>query len=148
MPIRRRSLIEGFIESTKAISNLIMAGKQTCYKHFNLHPAQARVLYYVIHNQPVTVKSIAAAMETTSSAATQIIDSIVRAGYLVRSKDRIDRRKVIVTLSAKGKAKFVRFRNDHLTRITAQLRSVGDRELKQVIALQRKVASDIRSEKS
>jgi len=116
-------------------------GREQCFRQFKLHPAQVRVLYFVKHHQPVTVKHIAEVMKTSASAATQIVDGIVKAGYVERQSDDQDRRKAHIFLSAKGKAKFAKFRKDHLERMAELLSPLSNRELEQLITIQRKITS-------
>ncbi len=115
------------------------AGKERCFREFHLHPAQVRILYFVKHRGSVTVKDIADVMGATSSAATQLVESMVKVGFLERKHDARDRRKVHVGLSDKGKAKFQKFRKDHLAWVRKLLSPLSDRELEQLIAIQKKV---------
>lgn len=117
------------------------AGKEQCFKRFNLHPAQVRVLYFVKHHQSVTVKEIAEIIGASSSAATQLVESVVKAGYLERTPDQHDRRQVHISLSAKGREKFDEFRKDHLARMATLLSPLSDRELTELVSIQRKVAA-------
>lgn len=139
MASARQALIERFIDTARQFAKTVMAGKELCFKHFNLHPAQARVLTFVMHRQPVSIKDIAAAMGTTSSAATQIVESVVNSGYLRRMRGTHDRRKVEIVLSAKGTAKFTKFRKDHAARTRKVLRVLSNRELAALIAIQEKI---------
>lgn len=137
----RQALIESFIDTTRQFNKAVMAGKELCFRHFNLHPAQARMLTFVMHQQPVSIKQIAAAMGTTSSAATQLVESVVKTGYLRRTRSTADRRTVDVVLSAKGTAKFAHFRKDHVTRMRTVLNVLSDRELTQLIAIQKRIVA-------
>lgn len=141
MTSHRRSLIESLLETMKDASRAVSAGREQCFKHFKLHSAQVRVLHYIMQNQPVAVKDIAQSMGTTSSASTQMVDAIVRAGYLSRTRDPHDRRRVVVRLSAKGTAKFRSFRADHLRRVTTTVGRLSDREISSLVALLRKVTA-------
>ncbi len=139
MTRRRRLLIESLLDTMKDASRAVSAGREQCFKHFKLHPAQVRVLHYVMQNQPVAVKDIAQSMGTTSSASTQVVDAIVDAGYLTRTSDPSDRRRVVVRLSAKGTSKFRSFRADHLRRVTATIAPLSDRDIASLITLLGKV---------
>ncbi|MBI4426545.1 MAG: MarR family transcriptional regulator [Candidatus Kerfeldbacteria bacterium] len=143
MPPQRHALTEQFLESARALGRAMWAGKERCFREFKLHPAQVRILYFVKHHGPVTVKDMAQVMGTTSSAATQLIDGVVRAGYLERVEDSRDRRKVQIQLSAKGRAKFAKFRKDHLAWVAKLLSPLTDRELEQLIAIQKKVMAQV-----
>jgi DNA-binding MarR family transcriptional regulator len=51
---------------------------------------------------PLTIAQLAAATETTNAAATQLVNGLVRAGYVTRERSANDRRSVVVTLTAAG----------------------------------------------
>lgn len=137
----RNHLIEQFLESARALGKAMWVGREQCFRQFKLHPAQVRVLYFIKHHQPVTIKQIAEVMKTTPSAATQLTDGIVKAGYIQRQRHASDRRKVSAVLSKKGEEKFAQFRKDHLKRMTELLSPLSDRELTQLITIQKKVTS-------
>ncbi len=136
---KRQALIERLLESSRSFGRMMWAGRQGCFKRINLHPAQVRILYFVQHRGSVTMKEIAEAMDATGGAATQLVESVVRAGFLDRSVDRGDRRKVHIVLSPKGEKKFAQFRKDHLAWVARLLSPLTDRELQQLIVTQAKV---------
>jgi DNA-binding MarR family transcriptional regulator len=51
---------------------------------------------------PLTIAQLAAAAETTNAAATQLVNGLVRAGYVTRERCANDKRSVVVTLTAAG----------------------------------------------
>lgn len=136
---KRQALIERLLESSRSFGRMMWAGRQGCFKRFNLHPAQVRILYFVQHRGSVTMKEIAESMDATGGAATQLVEGVVRAGLLERSVEREDRRKVHIVLSHKGEKKFAQFRKDHLAWVAKLLSPLSDRELEQLIAVQKKV---------
>ncbi len=143
MSLLRRALIEQFLEAARALGKTMWAGKEACFREFKLHPAQVRLLYFVKHCGPVTVKDIAKVMGATSSAATQLVENSVKIGYLEREHDAKDRRKVHIRLSDQGHAKFEKFRKDHLAWVRKLLAPLSDRELEQLISIQKKVMAQV-----
>ena len=135
----RQVLIEEFLESARHIGKIMQAGRGRCFTEFNLHPAQIGLLHFVKHRGSTTMKDIAEAMGTTPSAATQLIEGIVKTGYLVRKRDPHDRRIVHLKLSAKGTDKFEKFRKDHFVIMRKLLSPLSDRELATLIAIQKKM---------
>lgn len=140
MPPHRKQLIEEFMGSVRALGRALWADRADCFKHYKLHPGQVRVLYFVLRQQHVAVKDVAKVLGTSASAATQLVDSLVKAGFLARVSDPSDRRRVVLTLSAKGRAKFEKFRGEHLAMVAKAFTPLTDGELSTLIRIHRKVA--------
>ena len=62
------------------------------------------VLFYVSHQQTLPVSEIAAKLGITRSAASQLIDHLVKKGYLSRKEGYPDRRLRQIRLAEKGLA--------------------------------------------
>jgi DNA-binding MarR family transcriptional regulator len=62
----------------------------------------ARAMRALADQGPLTIAQLAAATETTNAAATQLVNGLVRAGYVTRERSANDRRSVVVTLTAAG----------------------------------------------
>lgn len=70
----------------------------------NLSPAQIGVVFYIKKNQPTSGKDVAAEMQTSPSAVTQLIDALDQRGYITRKSDPNDRRVSYISLSEAGEA--------------------------------------------
>lgn len=139
MASKRQALLVQFLESSRSLVRMVSAGRERCFKRFKLHPAQVGLLYFVMRRGSVTMREISEAMDATGGAATQMVEGMVKLGYLDRRHDPKDRRVVHVALSRKGITRFERFRRDHLERLTATLAPLSDEELSHLIRLQEKV---------
>ena len=62
----------------------------------------ARAMRALADQGPLTMAQLAAATETTNAAATQLVNGLVRAGYVTRERSANDRRSVVVALTAAG----------------------------------------------
>jgi MarR family transcriptional regulator, organic hydroperoxide resistance regulator len=62
----------------------------------------ARAMRALADQGPLTIAQLAAAAETTNAAATQLVNGLVRAGYVTRERSANDKRSVVVTLTAAG----------------------------------------------
>ncbi|MBO7298507.1 MAG: MarR family transcriptional regulator [Kiritimatiellae bacterium] len=67
--------------------------------------AQAKVANYIFEhsNEEIMLKDIAKSVKVTPGAASQMVDFLVKKGYVDRKQNEHDRRAVIITLSEKGK---------------------------------------------
>jgi MarR family transcriptional regulator, 2-MHQ and catechol-resistance regulon repressor len=140
--ITRHQRIDQILDATRAVNRAIWGNSEAIFKKYKLHPAQARVLHCVMHCPIATVSAIANAMHTTSSAATQLIESLAQAGFIVRSADARDRRKVHLQLSAKGRTAFTQFHRDLQRRAAKLLAALSTAELKQLFSILNKVTTE------
>ena len=62
----------------------------------------ARAMRALADQGPLTIAQLAAATETTNAAATQLVNGLVRAGYVTRERSANDKRSVVVALTAAG----------------------------------------------
>ena len=63
---------------------------------FGLTPAQVKVLLQLGTRRQMTVGEIAAALDCSMPAASELVDRLVDAGHLVRATDPADRRRVLI----------------------------------------------------
>jgi DNA-binding MarR family transcriptional regulator len=79
--------------------------------------AQMRVLWTLEPIQPATPGRIAGALGIGSSAATEIVERLARAGYIQRAHSERDRRHVLLRLSPKGRRLVEGFRVNRQSRL-------------------------------
>ncbi len=85
------------------------------------------------------VKDVAKAIGITSSAATQLVDGLVRSGYVERGVHPRDRRAVALTLSKKTKVKVDKMKKDILQKFLKFFEVLSDKEFDQYILLNQKI---------
>jgi Transcriptional regulators len=81
---------------------LSLAGQTECC---GVTPAQCHVILAVQEAGETSVGEVAEALELDSSTLSRTVDGLVKAGLLSRKEDPENRRRQIVSLSAKGRAK-------------------------------------------
>ena len=62
----------------------------------------ARAMRALADQGPLTIAQLATATETTNAAATQLVNGLVRAGYVTRERSANDQRSGVVALTAAG----------------------------------------------
>jgi DNA-binding MarR family transcriptional regulator len=62
----------------------------------------ARAMRALADRGPLAIAQLATATETTNAAATQLVNGLVRAGYVTRERSANDQRSVVVALTAAG----------------------------------------------
>ncbi|KUN26644.1 MarR family transcriptional regulator [Streptomyces antibioticus] len=93
---------ERVLEELSAVSRRYMASyalfNQALADHLGLHPTDLQCLNLLtLEGGPVTTGRIAELTGLTTGSATRLVDRLERAGYVVRERDVVDRRRVLVT---------------------------------------------------
>ncbi|MET8543942.1 MarR family transcriptional regulator [Kitasatospora sp. NPDC004799] len=65
----------------------------------------ARALRTLAEQGPLTIGQLAAGTETTGAATTQLVNGLVTAGYVTRTRQPEDKRSVLVALTDTGRAR-------------------------------------------
>lgn len=109
------------------------------FAELGVAPSQLHLLQLVEHGEPVSLKKLALAMRVTPGAITQLVESMVQAGYIDRKPDTQDRRMSVVTLTELGHEKIgelLRIKEGLLARVAADL---DDKELRIYLRVQQKM---------
>lgn len=69
----------------------------------NLSMAQISILLTLHYRGPATIAALRKEMVGSRAAATQMIDGLVRSGWVVRAEDKNDRRLKVVSLTEEGR---------------------------------------------
>lgn len=105
----------------------------------HITPSQWGVLTLIEHRGQSTVKDAAKEMSVTSSAATQLVDGLVRGGYVVKTIDPTDRRKLTLTLSRRTHTQVDKIKKQVLKNLLKLFQGLSDTELDQFILLNQKI---------
>ena len=112
-----------------------------------LAPSQWLVLHQVGHQNGIGVKELAAALGVTSSAATQLVDGLVKKGLLVRQPSEEDRRALRLSLPEESRKRIDKMMEHRLTRMVAIFGVLDDTEFQNLLDLLNKVISRTQFEK-
>lgn len=83
-------------------------------------------------------------MGVTSARIAAMLKHLEKKGWVKRSADRSDERRVIVSLTEEGRAMISERRREALSRITAALGALGEDEAHEYVRLQQKLLDSIR----
>ena len=90
---------EFFVETVRKAATRAM----TCdYQGEEITPSLMEALHYIYLRGPSPVGKIAAGLEISLSAASQLVDRLVKKGLVTRSEDGSDRRLTVNTLTNAG----------------------------------------------
>ncbi|GGV27118.1 hypothetical protein GCM10010260_79430 [Streptomyces filipinensis] len=96
-PNRDRLYEELATESRRYLAAYVLFN-QAVADHLGLHPTDVQALSLLTAEpEPLTVRQIADMTGLTTGSATRLVDRLERGGYVARTPDRQDRRRVLVT---------------------------------------------------
>lgn len=90
-----------------------------------------------------TVKAIAEALHVSSSAATQLVDGLVKTGYVVRSPGKDDKRETELTLSKDSEAGIKEIKKQKMAQFEKIFSTLSERELAQFAGLMKKLSDNL-----
>lgn len=148
----RKQTISKILGSFQIIRRALLqqvAERQACDENeSSVSLAQQMTLLTVAARGEVSVKDIAKARMISSSAATQVVNSLVEKGYLVRSADERDRRATVVKLGPEYQ-QLVDTRTDNASSyLTPVFAALTKAELEEYERLNKKLVDSLRNTSS
>ncbi|MDP2671627.1 MAG: MarR family transcriptional regulator [bacterium] len=144
----RDQLIEEILHSLHAIRNHIKAKAVHLGHQNHITHSQWFILKTIEHYKSVSIKDIAETLGMSSSAATQLVDGLVQAGFVIRQENPNDRRLVRLELSPKGKRHIAATKENRITEMAQVFDALNDKELAGYLKLQKKILSKFLHKKS
>ncbi len=92
------------ISKIKQTSGRIFDRKLKNYRINDLNPAQGRILFTLWKNDNISISELAKQTALGKTTLTSMLKRLERIEYIVMNTDEKDKRKVIVSLSAKNRA--------------------------------------------
>ena len=89
--------------------------------------------------EALTMSQIAARMRHTTAAATGLVDRLANLGYVVRSHATDDRRKVLVTITARGSSLVAHIKDDMIHNLNSTMTHLTAAEQQAWLQVYRKV---------
>ncbi|MFA5308504.1 MAG: MarR family transcriptional regulator [Dehalococcoidales bacterium] len=139
----RRSQIEGILQSFHAIRHRLLTGTYILSAKNQIPNSQWMVLRIVYQNEGIGVKELSRMLGISSSAATQLVNSLVKKGHLVREVNLEDRRALKIRPSKKTKELIDISNTQALGKVYSLFDVLSDEELQKYCDLSKKVAVKI-----
>jgi DNA-binding MarR family transcriptional regulator len=139
----RKKTIEEITEALYAIRRKIATEMQLLFNKMQMTHPQWMVLHHVKKNEIINIKCLANVLCITSSAATQIVDGLVKKGLLIRKRNTEDRRILNIELSAKAKEQFDLIKNKSFNTLLLLFDTLDDKELQEFRDLNNKIVTRI-----
>jgi DNA-binding MarR family transcriptional regulator len=95
----RKSQIDTTLQCLQTIKQKMLSKHLTIFKTNPISYSQWIVLHMIAHSEGIGVKELSQLLNISSSAATQLVDGLVKKGYLIREPNPADRRALKIHLS-------------------------------------------------
>ena len=112
-----------------------------------LAASQWLVLHQVGHQNGIGVKELAASLGITSSAATQLVDGLVKKGLLLRQPSEEDRRALRLSLPEESRKRIEKMMEHRLSRMLDIFGVLDDAEFQSLLDLLNKVIARSQNKK-
>jgi DNA-binding MarR family transcriptional regulator len=109
----------------------------------NITHQQMGLLFTIHERQPVMGKEIAQELFLTASSITQVVDSLVHAGYVTRQQDTKDRRIVYLRLTEQGEQKIAHLNSLRKKFLYMSVETLTDEELQGELHNQKKMLEQL-----
>ena len=94
--------VGGVIEALAGWQVLVAQFNDLVARRLGVSPTETQCLYVLARFGPATAGEIAKRVNLTSGATTRMLDRLFAAGYVTRTPDPTDRRKVIIAPAGDG----------------------------------------------
>jgi DNA-binding MarR family transcriptional regulator len=139
----RRKIVEEITEAMYLIKRKIASEMHYLSDEMQITHPQWIVLHHVRKSGMINIKDLANLLGITSSAATQIVDGLVKKELLLRKRNEEDRRILNIKLSGKAISKFNSIKSTSFNTLSALFDVLDDGELRDYRDLNNKIASRI-----
>lgn len=136
--MNREDCIQEIIEYSGRLKKLALSDRAKL-EDLQLSRAQLELVHVLHSHESVNVKQAANILGVSTSAVSQIADSLLAEGYAARQGDPNDRRVIYLSLTPKGQAAIRNLRNIMHSGFRAALKSLSDDELKQFSRIYKKL---------
>ena len=143
----RKHKVETLLEGFRTMRRCFVFGAEETSASPRITASQWGVLMLIAHHGQSTVKDVSLALGITSSAATQLIDGLVKNAYVTREADPNDRRAVSLTLSNKSKNQVEKMKKQAVQKFLRAFAVLDDAEFEQYYALNKKIVDSFKSKK-
>jgi DNA-binding MarR family transcriptional regulator len=139
----RKPQIENLIQKFHAIKHRIVTGKFILSARNKIPNSQWIVLHAVFHNEGIGIKELSRLLGISSSATTQLVDSLVQREHLIREVDPQDRRALKIKVSKKTKNLFNLGKTQAFGRVNSLFDVLTDEEFQIYCNLTQKIVDNL-----
>jgi DNA-binding MarR family transcriptional regulator len=141
--MNRSEMLSQLIESFEMTNRLMHRYFHDKFTGLGVALSQIKLLHALQTEQPATSRELSEKLYLTPGAVTQLVEPLVKAGFVVRTPDIVDRRSVSLTLSKAGEAKLADIRRMHKDMFQAVFETLDDTDLEILLRVQHKMATTL-----
>ena len=141
--IQRKKQIEKLLGNIQSLKRKIFFGVACNLKNGHIPSSQWFVLQHLNKSEGTTLKELARSLSMTSSAATQLVEALVRKGYIIKKIGTNDRRELRLMLSDKSKKHIDELRSNRIQEMEHIFDVLTDDEFELYCHLCNKVAESL-----
>ena len=139
----RKTLTAQLLESLHAIRNKLVADAQCALNGEHVTYSQFLVLHIVREHEGIGVKEVAKLLGVTSSATTQLVDGLVKKGFITREESPKDRRASVIRLSDKSRRGIEQKQTQLSEKMASLFDVLNDAELAKYCELNKRIVDSI-----
>ncbi len=139
----KQTIIQDIFENMGALRRVMGARIPERFSKGLPTQAQVGVLFAVANCDLNNIKGLASKFGISSSAATQLVNGLVKDGLLTRAEVNADRRRVWLELTDKGRKVMATVKKNRYEMMSEILKVLNQEELTQLKSIQDKVTQSI-----
>src|ERR1700722_275815 len=132
----RQKKLQDLFATSAVIQRMMHMCFQRAFDELGIAPSQLHILQLIEHTQPIGLKQLAADMRLTPGAITQLIESLVKIGYVERTAGTADRRIIEGALTDQGKEKIAILKRKKQALLQKVVADLDDNELEIFLRVQ------------
>jgi DNA-binding MarR family transcriptional regulator len=134
----------GFLVSKiKQISERIFDKKLKAYQIGDLNAAQGRIIFSLWRQDNIPISELAHKTALGKTTLTSMLHRLTRYGYIIKTDDKKDSRKAIISLTRKSKSLESRYQSVSKEMTDLFYRGLNDRQIDEFEATLRKILSNL-----
>lgn len=98
------------------------------------------ILFFIATKETVLPKAISEELSITQARVTKVLNTLARDGFITRETDPIDRRRVIVKITDKGREKGLKEREIFINKAAKLFEALGEEDARQYVRIMGKIA--------
>ncbi len=143
---KREKTIQGIMDSFHTVRRSFNTNHLGIRNKGEITPAQWPIVSSLKDRPTIALKELTSMLHISSSAITQLVDALVKKGYIVRKESSVDRRVILIELTKKAKDSLAIMREKAVAHLITAFSNLTDEELVTFQALSEKVATNIKSQ--
>lgn len=137
--------LEKLSQSVLLLSKLISARSSASFEERAATKLQFAALSFLKENKGAHVRDLAQDLKLSMPSCTQLLERMVKAGFVKRSENKQDRRKTDLVLTQEGEKEHLRTKEKILSKMQAVFGILTPQEMEDVIRINQKIIDHLNS---